>query len=109
MVAAPTLVRSEPGPIHRIVGDLSDERRVLAGLGIRGDIVNAKTQPDRMQPDKSQPDTIDSLRARLAEAEETLRAIWLGEVDAIVVSGPSGIASSRSKAPRCPIACLSKR
>ena len=36
VVAAPTLVRTEPGPICRIVGDLSDERRVLAGLGIRG-------------------------------------------------------------------------
>jgi circadian clock protein KaiB len=36
VVAAPTLVRTEPGPICKIVGDLSDERRVLAGLGIRG-------------------------------------------------------------------------
>jgi hypothetical protein len=27
---------TEPGPIRRLVGDLSDERRVLAGLGIRG-------------------------------------------------------------------------
>lgn len=36
VVAAPTLVMNEPGPIRRIVGDLSDERRVLAGLGIRG-------------------------------------------------------------------------
>jgi circadian clock protein KaiB len=36
VVAAPTLVRTEPGPIRRIVGDLSDEHRVLAGLGIRG-------------------------------------------------------------------------
>ena len=36
VLAAPTLVRTEPGPILRIVGDLSDERRVLAGLGIRG-------------------------------------------------------------------------
>ena len=36
VVAAPTLVRTEPGPICRIVGDLSDEHRVLAGLGIRG-------------------------------------------------------------------------
>jgi circadian clock protein KaiB len=36
VVAAPTLVRTEPGPICRIVGDLSDERRVLSGLGIRG-------------------------------------------------------------------------
>lgn len=36
VVAAPTLVRTKPGPTHRIVGDLSDERRVLAWLGIRG-------------------------------------------------------------------------
>ena len=36
VVAAPTLVRTEPGPIMRIVGDLSDEHRVLAWLGIRG-------------------------------------------------------------------------
>ena len=36
VVAAPTLVRTEPGPILRIVGDLSDEGRVLAWLGIRG-------------------------------------------------------------------------
>jgi circadian clock protein KaiB len=36
VVAAPTLVRIEPGPTHRIVGDLSDEHRVLVALGIRG-------------------------------------------------------------------------
>jgi len=36
VLAAPTLVRTEPGPTCRIVGDLSDEQRVLAGLGIRG-------------------------------------------------------------------------
>lgn len=36
VLAAPTLVRTKPGPIRRIVGDLSDERRVLAGLDIRG-------------------------------------------------------------------------
>jgi PAS domain S-box-containing protein len=33
---------------------------------------------------------IEELRARLAEAEDTLRAIREGEVDAIVVSGPRG-------------------
>ncbi len=32
----------------------------------------------------------DELRARLNEAEETLRAIQSGEVDAVVVSGPDG-------------------
>jgi circadian clock protein KaiB len=36
VLAAPTLVRTEPGPTRRVVGDLSDERRVLNGLGIRG-------------------------------------------------------------------------
>jgi circadian clock protein KaiB len=36
VLAAPTLVKTEPGPTRRIIGDLSDERRVLAGLGIRG-------------------------------------------------------------------------
>jgi two-component sensor histidine kinase/PAS domain-containing protein len=33
---------------------------------------------------------IADLRRRLAEAEETLRAIYQGEVDALVVRGPSG-------------------
>jgi len=33
---------------------------------------------------------IEDLRARLQEAEETLRAIRSGEVDALVVSGPQG-------------------
>jgi PAS domain S-box-containing protein len=33
---------------------------------------------------------IDALRARLAEAEETLRAIGAGEVDALVIAGPDG-------------------
>jgi PAS domain S-box-containing protein len=33
---------------------------------------------------------IEELRARLLEAEDTLRAIREGEVDAVVVSGPSG-------------------
>ena len=32
IVAVPTLVRKQPGPAHRIVGDLSDTDRLLAGL-----------------------------------------------------------------------------
>jgi circadian clock protein KaiB len=35
ILAAPTLVKQQPGPVRRIVGDLTDESRVLAGLGIR--------------------------------------------------------------------------
>jgi PAS domain S-box-containing protein len=34
--------------------------------------------------------TIEELRARLAEAEETIRAISAGEVDAVVVNGAAG-------------------
>ena len=35
-------------------------------------------------------DAADELRARLAEAEETLRAIRHGEVEAVIVEGPGG-------------------
>ena len=34
IVAAPTLVKSLPLPLRRIIGDMSDEARVLVGLGI---------------------------------------------------------------------------
>lgn len=34
IVATPTLVRERPLPAHRLVGDLSDTPRVLAGLGL---------------------------------------------------------------------------
>lgn len=34
VVAAPTLLKLEPLPVRRIIGDLSDEARVLRGLGI---------------------------------------------------------------------------
>lgn len=35
IVAAPTLVKSLPPPVRRIVGDLSDSERVLVGLDLR--------------------------------------------------------------------------
>jgi circadian clock protein KaiB len=34
VIAAPTLVRLQPGPIRRIVGDLSDSDKVLTMLGL---------------------------------------------------------------------------
>lgn len=34
IIAVPTLVRSLPPPLRRLVGDLSNEERVLAGLEI---------------------------------------------------------------------------
>jgi PAS domain-containing protein len=36
------------------------------------------------------PDEPQALRIRLAEAEDTLRAIRQGEIDALVVEGPKG-------------------
>jgi circadian clock protein KaiB len=34
IVAVPTLVRLLPAPLRRLIGDLSDRERVLAGLDI---------------------------------------------------------------------------
>ncbi len=35
LFAAPTLVKRLPLPLRRLIGDLSDEQRVLVGLDIR--------------------------------------------------------------------------
>lgn len=50
----------------------------------------AKTSQTRSKPRKTRSSELDLLRRRLKEAEETLRAITSGEVDALVVSGPQG-------------------
>jgi circadian clock protein KaiB len=34
IIAAPTLIKRLPIPLRRLIGDLSDEQRVLAGLDI---------------------------------------------------------------------------
>ncbi len=34
LIAAPTLVKKRPGLVRRLVGDLSDTRRVLVALGL---------------------------------------------------------------------------
>jgi circadian clock protein KaiB len=34
IVVAPTLLKSLPAPVRRLIGDLSDEARVLAGLDL---------------------------------------------------------------------------
>ena len=44
----------------------------------------------RADNSKSLYDEIDELQRRLEEAEETLRAIRQGEVDALVIEGPKG-------------------
>ena len=35
IIAAPTLIRRLPVPLRRLIGDMSDEQRVLIGLDIR--------------------------------------------------------------------------
>ncbi len=35
IVAAPTLLKKLPDPLRRVIGDFSDEHRVLVGLGLR--------------------------------------------------------------------------
>ena len=35
IIAAPTLIRRLPAPLRRLIGDMSDEQRVLVGLDIR--------------------------------------------------------------------------
>ena len=35
IIAAPTLIRRLPAPLRRLIGDMSDEQRVLVGLDLR--------------------------------------------------------------------------
>ncbi len=37
VIAAPTLVRSLPEPLRRIIGDMTDEGKVLLAIGARSD------------------------------------------------------------------------
>lgn len=39
IVAAPTLIKKLPAPLRRLVGDLSDQDRVLAGLDLTAEPV----------------------------------------------------------------------
>ena len=34
VIAAPTLIKEQPAPLRRMVGDLSDRQRLLAGLNL---------------------------------------------------------------------------
>jgi len=45
ILAIPTLVRSLPVPIRKIIGDLSDTERVVVGLDVRG--AKGKAKPSR--------------------------------------------------------------
>ena len=43
IVAVPTLVRHLPPPMKKIIGDLSNEERVLVGLDLRSNRVGARS------------------------------------------------------------------
>jgi len=47
IVAVPTLVRKLPVPVRKIIGDLSDEDRVLVGLDLRRRGVTGGASADR--------------------------------------------------------------
>ena len=42
ILATPTLIRTLPPPIRRVIGDLSDREKVLLGLDITSQIQNSK-------------------------------------------------------------------
>ena len=45
IIAVPTLVRRVPPPIRKVIGDLSNERQVLLGLGLAaGQLPNGRTR-----------------------------------------------------------------
>jgi len=71
-----------------------DARLLDAGLYGKVDVPQATHRSPgpavRKRPASTPPDQLTKLRARLKTAEETLRAIQSGEVDALMVSGPRG-------------------
>jgi signal transduction histidine kinase/CheY-like chemotaxis protein len=85
---APTLIRQLPLPVRRLVGDLSQTKRVLAALDLPQGI-ELLINPLGPTPEQLM-DTVADLRAHLAEASDTLSAIRNGEVDAVLVQGPQG-------------------
>ena len=46
IIVLPTLIKSLPGPLRRMVGDLSDEEQVLIGLGLGPEVSSQKDDPD---------------------------------------------------------------
>ncbi|GEP05351.1 hypothetical protein MOX02_33890 [Methylobacterium oxalidis] len=59
MLAAPTLVRLRPEPARRIAGDLSDEGRILQGLGLPKDAGSKDAGPKGTEPRSAGPKDAD--------------------------------------------------
>jgi hypothetical protein len=73
-----------PLPKRRMVGDLSDRPKVVLNLS------NGGWHKMKLNQTSSGRLELEGLRQRLRDTEETLDAIRSGEVDALVVTGPSG-------------------
>ncbi len=93
IIAAPTLVKKLPLPLRRFIGDMSNTERILVGMDLRT-AGEKKTRPREDSSAMMKTPPTDAailllenveLRARLEEAEDTLRAIRAGEVDALVI------------------------
>jgi circadian clock protein KaiB len=46
IIVLPTLIKSLPGPLRRMVGDLSDEEQVLLGLGLAPEEASKNDESD---------------------------------------------------------------
>ncbi len=97
IVAVPTLIKRLPDPMRRLIGDMSDlkkcswdwtweHRSHKPAKGGRRLARGRKNRASHRLPALSRRELV----ARLGEAEEALRAIRSGEVDAIVVNGQGG-------------------
>ncbi len=90
IVALPTLIRKLPQPLRRMVGDLSDLEKVLIGLELRAGLDGSRGLMKKRRSGAALDTEMDVLRTRLATAEEDLRAIRSGDVDAVLVTGERG-------------------
>lgn len=55
IVAAPTLVKKLPEPIRKLIGDMSDEDRILIGLGIKQEKGKVKEKSSRVKKEDASP------------------------------------------------------
>ena len=87
ILAIPTLVRRLPEPMRKIIGDLSNSERCWWGWkSAPAELIRRQAVTQDHANDDLPMKEIDEHRAHLQEAEETLRAIRQGEVDALVVT-----------------------
>jgi PAS domain S-box-containing protein len=124
VLATPTLVKDRPLPTRMLVGDMSDHPRVLVALDVRATpprcrfrgrrcarfvvidhVENPPWEPAHPSTESLPtviPASVSDVQVQLMEAEETLRAIRNGEVDALVVrdSSPTAQVFTLSSADR---------